>query len=236
MQLEELQQQWRRLDQKLDRSLALETELVRRVVMQPARRRVNRLAFWPAVDVAFCVGVLLLGGAFVSGHWRNWDLMMPTSTVMIGVIALLASSIHQLERMAALDWSGPVAEIQRSLERLRGAKIRQFKWIILLSPLVGFCAFVVGLHWLFEWLTGDRVNILDKIDPWWIVANYAFGALCVPLGYYLARVLAERCHHYRWWQAVLDDISGKSLKAAALDVERWASLQQEASSLGEGGE
>jgi hypothetical protein len=73
-----------------------------------------------------------------------------------------------------------------------------------------------------------RVNILDKLNPW-IVANYAFGVLFVPLGYLVARVLAERCHRHRWWQAVLD-ISGRSLKVAALDVERWASLQQEASS------
>jgi hypothetical protein len=54
--------------------------------------------------------------------------------------------------------------------------------------------------------------------------------LFVPLGYLVARVLATRCHGHRWWQAVLDDISGNSLKVAALDVERWASLQQKASS------
>ncbi len=230
MQLEELQQQWRRLDQKLDQSLALETELLRQVVMQPARRRVNRLAIWPAIDLVFCVGCLLLSAAFLSGHWRDWHLVVPASAVMISVIALMADNIRQLERVARLDWCGPVAEIQSSLERLRVAKIRQFKWIILLSPLVGFCGLMVGLHWLFGWLSNDRVNILDKLDPWWIVANYAFGVLFVPSGYLVARFLAERCHSHRWWQRVLDDISGNSLKAAALDVGRWASLQHEASS------
>lgn len=229
MQLEELQQQWRRLDQKLDQSLALETELVRRVVMQPARRRVHRLAFWPAIDVMACVVVLLLGVAFLSGHGRVGHLVGPASAVMISAIALLVASIRQLERVAKLDWCGPVAEIQSSLERLRVARIRQFKWTILLSPFVGFCALMVGLHWLFGWLTDDRFSILDKIDPWWIVANYAFGVLFVPLGYLAARVLAEKCHRHRWWQSVLDDISGKSLKSAAQDVERWASLRQEVS-------
>lgn len=229
MQLEELQQQWQWLDQKLDQSLALETELVRRVVMQPARRCVNRLAVWPAIDIVFCAGGLLLGGAFLSDHWRDWQLVAPASAVMIGLFALLADSIRQLQRVAALDWGGPVAEIQGSLERLRVAKIRQFKWIILLAPLVGFCGLMVGLHWLFGGLSDDRVNILHKLNPWWIGANYAFGVLFVPLGYLVARVLAKRCHSHRWWQAVLDDISGNSLKAAALDVERWANLQHEAS-------
>jgi hypothetical protein len=231
MQLEELQQQWQRLDQKLDQSLALQTELVRRVVMQPARRRVNRLAIWPAmIDLVFCVGLLLLGAAFLSDHWRDWHLVAPASVVMIGAMALLVSSIRLLARGAELDWCGPVAEIQSSLERLRVAKIRQFKWIMLLAPLVGFCGLMVGLHWGLEWLSDDRVNDLDKLDSWWIVANYAFGVLFVPLGYLVARVLAKRCHGHRWWQAVLDGIAGNSLKAATLDFDRWASLQQEASS------
>jgi len=230
MQLEELQQQWQRLDQKLDQSLALNTELVRRVIIQPARRRVNRLAIWPALDVVLCVGVLLLGAAFLRDHYRDSHLLVPASVVMMSAIALLVDSIRQLQRVVELDWCGPVAEIQSSLDRLRVAKIRQFKWIMLLSPLVWFCGLMVGPYWLIDWASGGRVNILDKFDPWWIVGNYAFGVLFVPLGYLVARVLAERCHRHRWWQGVLDGISGNSLKAAALDVERWASLRQEAPS------
>lgn len=224
MQLEELQQQWRRLEQKLDQTLALEAELVRRVVMQPARRRVNRLAIWPAIDAAFCIVALLVGASFMSDHWRDWHVAAPAVAVIIGLIALLVSSIRQLQRVEALDWSGPVAEIQGSLEKLRVARIRQFKWIILLSPLMGFCALMVGLHWLFEWLTHDRVNLLEKINLWWIVGNYAFGVLFVPLGWLIAGVLEKKCHGHRWWQAVLDDISGSNLKAAAQDVEHWAGL------------
>ncbi len=229
IQFEELDQQWRRLDQKLDQSLALQTELVRQVVMQPARRRVNRLAIWPAIDVVFCVGVLLLGAAFVSGHWRDGHLLLPAIVVMISVLALLVDSIRQLERVSRLDWCGPVAEIQNSLERLRVAKIRQFKWIIVLSPLAGFCGFMVGLQWLLEWLSDGRADLLDKLDRLWIAGNYVFGVLFALFGCLVARVLATKCHHHRWWQAVLDGVSGNSLKAATLDVERWASLQQEAS-------
>lgn len=227
MQLEELQQQWQRLDQKLDRSLALETELVRQVVMQPARRRVKRLAFWPAIDLVCCAGGLLLAATFLRGHWREWQLVLPTGTVVISVIALMIDSLRQLARVAELDWGGPVAEIQRSLEELRVAKIRQFKWIMLLSPLVGFCGLLVGVHWLCESFSEGRVSILDKFDPWWIVANYAFGVLFVPLGYYVARVLAEKYRGHRRWQSVIDDISGKSLRAATQDLERWAGMLKE---------
>jgi hypothetical protein len=224
MELEQLQLQWNRLDQKLDQSLTLERELVRRVVVQPAQRRVNFLAFWPAVDVAFCAFGLLLGGMFLSDHWRDWRIVVPAGAVMIGLFALLADSVRQLQHVAELDWSGPVAEIQGSLQRLRIARIRQFKWIILLAPLFGFCGLMVALDWLFGSLSGGRVGVHDKLNASWIVANYIFGVLFVPLGYLVAKALAQRYHRRGWWQAVLDDISGKSLKVAAGDIERWASL------------
>lgn len=227
MQLEELQQHWQRLDEKLNRSLALETELVRQVIMQPARRRINWLAIWPAIDVAFSLSVLLVSAMFLSNQKFDWQVIVPAGVFMLGALGLLITSILQLQRLYELDWSGPVASIQSSLQRLRMAKIQQFKWIILLSPLVGFCGLMVSLHWLLNWLSEDRANFLEKIDSWWVVGNYIFGVLFVPLGYYLAGVLARKCQGHSWWQSILDDISGKSLKAATLDIERWASLQKQ---------
>lgn len=226
MQLEQLQQQWQQLDQKLDHSLALQNELMRQVVIQPTRRRLHRLAVWPVIDLVFGIVVALLTGSFLAGHWPDGRLVLPAGTVMIGAIALVISSICQLNCVAELDWSGPVADIQRSLEQLRIMKICQFKWVILLSPLVGFCAVVVGLQWILGWLSEGRFHILDKFDARWIVANYIFGVLFVPLGYLAASLLAQKCQRHRWWQAVLNDISGKSLNAAALDVEQWSTLNR----------
>lgn len=226
MQIEELQQQWQRLDQKLDLSLAIQNELMRQVVMQPVRRRMNRLAIWPAIDVAFSLGVLLLCGSFLGSNWQDTRLMIPAVVVMVGALALLINSVVQLNRIASLDLTGPVAEIQKSLEELRGVRIQQFSWVILLSPLVGFCGLIVGLHWVLNWLSEGRVHILDKLDPWWVIGNYLFGLVFVPLGYYLASVLARKCRHHSWWQGVLDGISGKSLQRAAVDVKLWASLSE----------
>lgn len=221
MHFEELQQHWQRLEEKLDRTFALEAELVRHVVMQPARRRIHRLAIWPVIDIALAAGVLLLSGLFLSSHWRDSTHLVPVVIVILAATGLLISSVRQLQYVFQLDWSGPVASIQRSLEQLRGEKIQQFKWVILFSPLVGFCGLMMCLHWLAD----AGVNILAKLDPWWIMGNYLFGLLFVPVGYHIARFLAQRCQQYPWWQAVLDDISGNSLKKAAQNVERWASLQ-----------
>jgi hypothetical protein len=140
----------------------------------------------------------------------------------------MIDGISKLEIIASLDWSGPVADIQRSLAKLRLAGIRQFKWITLLSPLIGFCGLLVGGQWLFEWLTLGRLSVIDKLNVRWVVGNYLFGVVFVPVGYFLACLLARKCHRHQWWQSVLDDISGKSLHTATLEVTRWAELQTDA--------
>ncbi len=53
MQLEELQRQWQSVEEKLDRTMAIEGELLRQTVLKTTRTRVNRLAVWPAVDIVF---------------------------------------------------------------------------------------------------------------------------------------------------------------------------------------
>jgi hypothetical protein len=209
MQFEELAQQWGRLDEKLERTLKLDNELLRLAITRPAQRRVDRMAFWPAFDVALCALVLVLNGGFLYEHWGTWSLVAPAGVIMAAAILLLADSTRQLIAVSEINWDGAVAEIQRSLSQLRIMKIRQFKWVILLSPLVGFCGFILGLQWLFDWLPGEHL-ILDKLNPWWVAANYAFGLLFIPFGHAVIRVLAKRFGYRGWWQDLLDGIRARA--------------------------
>lgn len=226
MTLESLQQQWQMLDRKIEQSVALQTVLAKQLIVQPARRRISRLAIWPAIDIVFCGIVLLWLGSHVFNHRHDWRIVLPSLIVAFGAVLLLADSIRQLIRLSELDWAGPVAGIQQSLDSLRLAKIRQFKWIILLSPLVGFCGLIVGLHGLFEWLTEGRFLIFDHVHPRWVVANVVFGVLFIPAGAALAGYLARRCGHRSWWRSMLDDIAGTSLQRARRDVDQWEALQR----------
>lgn len=225
MQLEQLEHHWQSLNQKLDQTLTLQTEMLRHTVLQPARRRVNRLVIWPAIDIVFCLGLLFLGGIYVHDHWQETLQLFPAVTVMLGALALLLGTIWQLQRISELDWAGPVVTLQCTLDQLRVARIRQFKWIMLLAPLMGFCGFTVGIHWLLEWQSEGRVQL--QFHAAWVLANYIFGILFVPIGYFAARWLARRCDQHPWWQNVLDGISGTSLHSARQDVARWANLQNE---------
>ena len=223
MQLEELQQQWQRLDDKLERTLKLDRELLRLAVVLPARRRIHRHRIWPILDIAMGLAVMLFTGSFLSDHWQTSSLAAPAAIVMIAALMLLITSIRQLAIISELDWSGMVVDIQRTLSCLQLAKIRQFKWVILSSPLVGICSLIIGLQWMLDQLP-EAHSIFDKLNPWWTAANYVFGVLFIPFGHAIIAFLARRFHMRGWWRKALADISGSSIRETYTELERWSSL------------
>jgi hypothetical protein len=228
MQLIELQEQWHRLDEKLERIVKIDDELLREAVVRAAQHHATRLTFWPALDITFCVFVLLLAGSFVEKHLYTWALIVPAGVMMSGAILLLNSSVRQLILVSEIDWSGTVVNIQSSLSRLRIVKILQFKWTILLSPLVGFCGLIVGLQWLLDQLPESH-SISDKLNTWWLAGNYAFGLLFIPFGQVVVGFLATRYRGRAWWQRAIADISGSSIERTKQELERWACLDDKVS-------
>jgi uncharacterized membrane protein YoaK (UPF0700 family) len=229
MELAELQMQWQQLDEKLDRNWQVDRELLRLTFARSARRSVNRLVVWPVVDIVLSVATILWTGLFLYHHWRNWELVGSAGVVLVGAVTLLLSSAHQLRRLWQIDWDGAVAEIQGALSRLRVEKIRQFKWVILAAPLVGFCGFVVAVQWLLDWLP-EAPSIFSKFNPWWVASNYVFGVLFLMFGPAIVRFCGRKFRSHTWWQRAADDISGRSINQARRELERWKGLAGELAS------
>ncbi len=226
IQLEELEQRWRELDRKVDATLTLGLETARRLTLHPARRRVHRLAFWPALDASFA-GVVIAGCvAFLSRHASDWRAALPGVVTIAGAGALLVESLLQLALIFELDWASPVAHIQSSLDRLRARRIRQLKWVMLASPLVGFCGLVVAGHALLWWASSGQFSVVDRMSRAWIYTNYAFGVAFLAIGGVIAQRFASRFAERTWWRRFLDSLSGASLARAIADVDHWADLQR----------
>ncbi len=223
MELDQLQERWRQLDQKLDRTLATKSAVLRQIGLQGTRRRINRLAVRPVIDLAFGVGVLLVTGSFLGDHWPEPTLVLPALGLVVASVLFVIDNIRQLASASRVAWDGPIADIQFAVSRLRHARIRQFKWIILLSPLLWLCMMAVGGMLIFG------VNVMKTFDTLWVVGNIAFGLLFVPAGAVIARALGRRWQHHPFWRNLLDDISGRSLARAQQELRRWADLGNEPS-------
>lgn len=223
MELEQLQTQWHLLDQKLNRTLAMHSDVLRQMTVQRARQRVNRLTLWPVIDLIFGIAVLFSSASTLLDHGSRPMLAVASASLMLAAVVFLIDNVRQLVFVSEISWDGPIAQIQLPLSRLRHARVRQFKWVILLSPLLGFCMLIVGPMFLLG------VNVLESFNPAWIVGNIAFGCLFVPAGAMIIRALRKRWHDHAFWKSWMDDISGHSLVAAQRELRQWVELENEAS-------
>ena len=221
MSIDNLPTQLAHLEQQLDRLLTLESDRVRRVALRPAQRRLTRQAVWPLVDLGWGGAVLLSCGGFLGDRPFDLRLALCAVVVLAGVVPLLVSSVQWLRLLSGLDWTGPVAAIQETLEQIRALRIRQFQGIILGSPLVGFCAFLLGLQWLLDRNGPPAVSVFERLPPHWVLANLIFGVLFAWLGRRLAGHLSQRFRHHPLWQSILEEISGTALASARHDLRQW---------------
>ena len=178
------------------------------------------MTFWPALDILFVFAVLMFAGSFLGRHFNNWFLVCPAVLVMVGAVVLLVSSVFQLRLILNIDWSKKVVQIQSELARIRVAKLHQFKWTILLSPLVGFCLLLIGLQTLLDGLETKHL-ILDKLNWQWVIANYAFGVLFIFFGQTMFGFIAKRFGNQAWLQSIYDGIAGSGINRAEQEISRW---------------
>jgi hypothetical protein len=224
MELEQLERRWQLLDQKLDRTITMHSSLLRRAHLQAARRHVNRLAVWPMIDLVFAAVVVLASGSCLGDYWSSATLAIPTGALMMAGIFFLISNIRQLGDVFGITWDGPIGDIQLAMNRVRLARIRQLKWIILLGPLLWLCMMAVG----GELLVGKRMlNVIASFDRAWLIGNIAFGILFIPVGMLFARMLSQSWQGSSFWKNLVDDVSGRSLVAARLELDRWSDVTNE---------
>ena len=200
---------------------ATHAALLRQIYLQDTRRRINRVALWRVIDLAFGVGVLAVSGACLGDHWPKPALVTAALGLMVAAVLFLVDNVRQLVAVSKVGWTGPIADIQLIVSRLRQARVRQVKWIILLSPLLGLCLVAVVGSLIFG------ANVLESLDPGWVSSSIAFGLLFIPGGILIARACQRRWQGSATWRNLLDGVSGRSLVAAQQELERWADLGDE---------
>ena len=226
MQIEDLQKQWQQLDEKLDRSLRINTELLRQTVVGSTRGRLTHWMIWPSIDIAASVFVAIFSIAFATDHWVAWELILSALVLLVGAISLCVSSVRQIAMISEMDWAGPVVSLQQSLAALRVVQTRQNYWILLTSPIVGFCGLIVFLQWLLDFLPETHF-ILEKLNQSWIWGNILFGILFVVLGYIATRLFSRRFCNRSWWKSLEDSFTSRTVIRARDELDQWVRLNDD---------
>jgi hypothetical protein len=121
-----------------------------------------------------------------------------------------------LHQTSTIDYAEPVTTIQRSVERIRIAEYRAFKWTLLL----GIVAWLPIALILFEALTG--FDALARVSLAWLVANILFGFICLGIGQALSRRYLERTDLNPWARRLVESLSGRAVQTATQHLAELA--------------
>lgn len=209
MELDELKEKWEEYDRKLEVNLRLNRRLLRDAYTARARFALWRLAGMLALGSVAMLAVIVALGRFIAVNWSAPRFVAPAMALDILAIAALATLIAQMSLALSMDYSQPIAQLQKRLETLRKLRIRYVQAICLTMTLTWTPIFIVVMK------AALGVDVYRQFDTTWIVANVAFGLLLLAIGLWLGRRYGGRLGSTAFGRQFLRDLAGYNLNAAS---------------------
>jgi hypothetical protein len=216
MQLDDLKQVWAAHGADLERSLAINERLLRETLLRKVRSAFVPVRVVRALEVALGIATIVAAMAVLTNHFAD-----PRYLIVAGGLAILAGYVtglcaYSLHQTSTIDYAEPVTTIQRSVERIRIAEYRAFKWTLLL----GIVAWLPIALILFEALTG--FDALARVSLAWLVANILFGFICLGIGQALSRRYLECTDLNPWARRLVESLSGRAVQTATQHLAELA--------------
>lgn len=221
MQLDDMKEAWSAHGTLMERTLAIDEQLLRKVLLRKVRFSLAPFVLWMALEVAFGVAALVAVVLVLADH-----LAEPLYFVVDGALALFTAGItavcaYLLVNSLNLDYSESVLAIRRNIERIKLVEYRALKWAV----LGGVVAWLPALLVLFETLTG--IDGLARIDLAWLIANLGFGMAVFTIGQVVSRRFVERPDLGPGARRLVDSLSSWGLRSAAGHLAELARFERE---------
>lgn len=155
------------------------------------------------------LAIIIALGRFIAVNWSAPRFVAPAMALDILAIAALATLIAQMSLALSMDYSQPIAQLQKRLETLRKLRIRYVQAICLTMTLTWAPIFIVVMK------AALGVDVYRQFDTTWIVANVAFGLLLLAIGLWLGRRYGGRLGSTAFGRQFLRDLAGYNLNAAS---------------------
>ena len=206
MELDELKQQWAELDHKLDVNIRLNRQLLSAARLGQTRSSMKRLAVYLGIELALWVVIIGALGSFIYAHISLPRFVVPAIALdvySIGMVILLA---RQIAAALQIDYSQPIATIQRRVEALRVLRIRNTQWAVLVGLVVWVAFLIVVMKAAFD---------VDIYQAAWVWSNVAFGLTLIPLAIWVSKKFGDRMNQSPFIQQIMRSLAGYNLNAAA---------------------
>jgi hypothetical protein len=221
MELDELKQKWAEHDRKLEVNIRLTRQLLSATKMNRARSALQRLAVFLALETVIALAVIIVLGSFIGDHIAMLRFAVPAAALDLFEIATFIVLIQQIRRALYIDYSKPVAAIQKQLESLRMLHIRHFQWTLLLAPLLWTPLLIVALEGFL------RVDAYKTLGGAYLLANLLFGLAIIPLAIWLSKKFGDRMDRSPKIQWLMKELAGYNLNAASDFLATLSEFEEE---------
>jgi len=221
MDLDELKEQWQKLDAKVQLGLRVDARLLREVTSARTQTFVGGEVWRRMPLLLLDVLAVVWLGSFAADHVHELRFFVPAVALMAFAVFVLAAGVRQLALLRGVDYSAPVLRNQRQLGQLRLERLRLTKLALLAAPLLWTPLLVVALEALFG------VDAYRLFGGWYLVANLLLGVAAIPILLWLARRYGERLAGRPLLKRLADDVAGRNLTAALDHLAALAAFEAE---------
>ena len=209
MELDEFKQKWAEHDRKLEVNIRLTRQLLSATKMNRARSALQRLAVFLALESIITLAVIIVLGSFIGDHIALVRFVVPAGVLHLFEIATLIVLIQQIRLALHIDYSRPVAGIQKELESLRMLHVRSIQWTLLVAPLLWTPLLIVVLEGFWG------IDAYKALGATYLLANLLFGLAIIPLAIWLSKKFGNRMGRLPNIQRLMKDLAGYNLNAAS---------------------
>ncbi len=221
IELDELKQKWAEHDHKLEVNIHLTNQLLSATRMNRVRSPLRRLAVFLVWESVIALALIIVLGSFIGDHFATVRFVVPAAALHLFEIATLIVLIQQIRLALHIDYSQPVAAIQRQLESLRLLHIRHFQWTLLLAPLLWTPLLIVALEGFL------RVDAYKTLGTTYLLANLLVGLAIIPLAILLSKKFSDSMDRSPKIQWLKKELAGYNLNAASGFLATLSEFEEE---------
>ena len=222
MDFDELKLAWEITDQKLDRTIRLNQQLVISAKLNRVRTPLRRLTWSLSVEAILAFGMLLGLGSFIFAHTGQARFAWPAALLDVWTIALLAGTIWQIVFIVTTDYNQPVVEVQRRIEELRLLRLRILRLALITGPVVWCLPFLVVAFKAFS-----GVDAYQAFGYRFFYVNGAVSGVAIPLLIWLSKMFTREMEGSRFFRKVVGYVEGNYIDAALSSIAAITAFESE---------
>ena len=219
MELQELKELWQAYDAKLEKSVKLNVAVLQEMKLARTRSLTYRMGVFTVGELIIDFLAVVWLGSFMADQIHSVKFVIPALVLFGAALLSIASGIYRVVLLGQIDYSGPVAAVQEKLSLFQAEKLRATKWILLSATLIWTPLLIVVMK---AFLDVDMYAV-----PGYLLANVVTGVVVLVAGLLLSKKLVNRIGHPGFVQALMDDISGRSLNAAIVSLQKVREFEKE---------